>query len=348
MSPDELRSALTELDGAIADARSRGQALDEADVRARKARLYSQVEQWREGAQELHWAAALACDAGRVDKQAEYLYGKGLLASKDPTLTDASLRALRRAKATARVIGREPLAQSALGLLGELLDKQGRVDLATQAMAEQLAGLENQGRSKALIKALQRHAVLCYRWNRQTPSPSLRNDALRSLSQAIAVAEHLSEAREALELRLDRRILRDHAWGNGAPFSSLLAELELDGDPNPFGGEPLAAAMEALQAGRLEEGLRRADEARGNALRAGDPQRYLLASLLLAEGRDLGGDRAGVLEVLLTCKGTLEQSQGTEAGGRLKVLLDALKGRWGTDETQAALQEYRSRIQASA
>lgn len=328
----------------IHQARAQGQPLREAELRAQLAEVHSQAKQWREAAQELHWAAQLALQKGAMALHAEYLFEKGERLTHAPELAASAARALRKAGAAAKVSGKLPLALTAAQALVTLEVEQQAWDRAASATGEVIELLDSLGRRAELCDALEKRASYLHRMDRETPSELSREGALRDMGRAVALAELQDDLRRSVELRLMRRILRDFVWEEGAPISALHGELELDHDADPFADESIGQAMAALQAGMSETGARHATAARDAALDSADPLRYMLASLLLAEAAELAGDQPSALSALLSCKATLEKSQGKKAGQPIRLVLDALRHRWGDAAMADAIQAYSERL----
>ncbi|MFT5583114.1 MAG: hypothetical protein ACI9VR_000692 [Cognaticolwellia sp.] len=335
----------TRIQAEIHQARAQGQPLREAELRARLAEIHSEAQQWREAAQELHWAAQLALQEGAMAPHAEYLFEKGERLTHAPGLSESAARALRKACAAARVAGKLTLALSASQALVTLWVEIQAWDKAASATGEVIELLDSLGRKAELCDALEKRASYLHRMDREQPSDRSREGALRDMSRAVALAELQDDLRRSVELRLMRRILRDFVWEEGAPISALHSELELDHDADPFADESLGQAMAALQAGMSETGNHHATAARDAALESADPLRYMLASLLLAEAAELAGDQPGALRALLSCKATLEKSQGKQAGHPIRLVLNALRHRWGDNAMADAIQAYSERLQ---
>lgn len=334
----------TRIQADIHQARAQGHSLREAELRARLAELHSQAQQWREAAQELHWAAQLALQEGAMAPHAEYLFEKGERLTHAPSLSESAARALRKACAAAKVSGKPTLALSASQALVSLWVERQVWDKAASAAGQVIEMLDSLGRKADLCDALEKRASYLHRMDREQPSERSREGALRDMTRAVALAELQDDLRRSVELRLMRRILRDFVWEEGAPISALHEELELDYDADPFAEEPLGRAMAALQAGMSETGAKHATSARDAALEGADPLRYKLACLLLAEAAELTGDQPGALAALLSCKATLEQSRGKQAGHPIRLVLDALRHRWGDAAMSEAIQAYSERL----
>ncbi len=339
MSQDSAR-----IQAQIHQARALGQPLQEAALRAQLAEGHSQAQAWREAAQQLHWAAQLALDAGALAAHAGYLFEKGERLTHLPGMEETAARTLRKASASAKVSGQLELALSANRALVTLHVGQQAWDMAATATGEVIELLDSLGRRPELCDALEMRASYRHRLDREQPSERAREGALRDMGRAVALAELQDDLRRSVELRVMRRILRDFVWEEGAPISALHGELEMDHDADPFADESIGQSMLALQAGMSETGARHATSARDAALESADPLRYLLASLLLAEAAELAGDQPGALAALLSCKATLEKSQGKKAGQPLRLVLDALRERWGDAAMADAIQAYSERL----
>lgn len=341
---DAVSQDTAHIQAQIQQARASGQPLREAELRSDLSEIHSKAQDWRSAAQELHWAAQLALQAGAIAMHAEYLFEKGERLTHEAELKESAARALRKASAAAKVAGRLPLALSASRALVALEVEQQAWDKAASATSEVIELLDSMGRRAELCDALEKRASYLHRMDREQPSERSREGALRDMGRAVALAELQDDLRRSVELRLMRRILRDFVWEEGAPISALHGELEMDHDADPFADESIGQAMSALQAGMSETGARHATAARDAALESADPLRYMLASLLLAEAAELSGDQPQALAALLSCKATLEKSQGKKAGQPIRLVLDALRQRWGDAAMADAIQAYSERL----
>ena len=318
-----------ELEKVIRASRARGDRLGEAEARAEKAQLHSKASEWVEGAQEMHWAARLAYDAGSMALHGQYLYGKGtLLAEAGPSLRGEALSALRKAAAAARVGGNLAVAHQALRLQMDLQAEVHRWDEAAALAQQVIQSLEGLGPSIELVDLLRRQAQLIRRCGGLGP-----RKALNALARSERLAGHLGQFGRALQARLDAHVL-SATLGFDVPSVGELI--------NNTDGPLLAATSAALFGDDPAGAIEAAERARVEALEHGNAPRYLAACLLLAEAHEALDDRKGVLAVLLTCKATLQEERGEDAAQPARDALDALKNRWGSDAVTEALEAYRA------
>ena len=318
-----------ELDKVIRASRARGDLLGEAEARAEKAQLHSKAEEWMEGAQEMHWAARLAYDAGSMGLHGQYLYGKGtLLAQAGPSLRGEALSALRKAAAAARVGGNMGVAHQALRLQMDLQAEVHRWDEAARLAQQVVQSLEGLGPSLELVDLLRRQAQLMRRTGGLGP-----RKALNVLARSERLASNMGQSGRALQARLDAHVL-SATLGFEVPSVGELI--------NNTDGPLLAAASAAIFGEDHAGAVEAADRARAEALDHGNAPRYLAACLLLAEAHEALDDRETVLAILLTANATLKEERGEEAAQPAKDALEALKKRWGADAVREALDAYRA------
>ncbi|HJN77706.1 MAG TPA: hypothetical protein QGF58_27545 [Myxococcota bacterium] len=316
-----------ELEQVIRGCRARGDLLGEAEARAEKAQLHSKAEQWVEGAQEMHWAARLAMDAGSMALHGQYLYGKGtLLAEAGPSLRGEALSALRKAAAAAQVGGNMGVAHQALRLQMELHAEVHRWDAAAMIAQQLVKSLEGLGPSLELIDLLRTQALMLLRCGGDGPKR-----ALRVLARSEALASSMGQSGRALQARLDAHLLA----------ASMALDVPSVGElVNNTDGPLLAAASAALFGEDHSGAVEAAERARAEALDHGNAPRYLAACLLLAEAHEELGEREAVLDVLLTCRATLTEERGADAAVPAIDALDALRKRWGEEAVREALDAY--------
>lgn len=107
----------------------------------------------------------------------------------------------------------------------------------------------------------------------------------------------------------------------------------------------LFQAAELEQAADLLEAEKCAEKARKYALETVDPFLYLLSCAAIASLRDKRNERVQALTILFTCKASLEDLLGPEAGEQVVLLIDALERKWGTREFNIVLEEYRKQFE---
>ncbi len=109
----------------------------------------------------------------------------------------------------------------------------------------------------------------------------------------------------------------------------------------PSGYSRLLDSALAHQRGDIEAAEREAMAAREAALDTVDPVLYILACGAVARARDERGDRVGALTILFTCKASIEDLLGPEAGAQVVAMIEALEARWGGAAFAEVLEAYR-------
>lgn len=341
MDTRQVEAALAEVDQRIAKAS--GDAIAEAEGHAAKAELLLALARVAEGATELGRSAELAHGVGDVGARAQYLYGQALLLGRLPDTEDEAERVLRVSAAAARVAGNRPLEVKALHRLAEVFVARGdwdgalaQIDVATQAAVDS-------GNNRLVIEILRIRAAFLQ--GRGRPDA-----ALGDLDKVVDLAEGEGDPTLLLQVRLERRVLQDYTIPDQPKesFSGLLEEAERLGHPGVVSDLRLQRAAERVRAGDYANGLVDANAAREASRLTGDPFRYMMACLLVAEALERTGDFPGVIEVLLTCKKTLEKHLGAAVSEPMRAVLDSLGARWGTEARDEALRAYRERMRFRA
>ncbi len=276
--------------------------------------------------------------------QAEYLYGRGVLQAEQPDRADRADATLVKAKAMAFVLGDFDLELKAAKRLIKLRTGQLRLDEGIGALTDLIERLGQVGRRMDLLHALRLRANLYL-----GQGPFRLKKVMEDLDHAVALAERLEQPAIAFQLRMERRGIHDYLGGGATPerLEDMLEEARALDDEGLAGQVRFAQATAAMRQGRPAEAEEHATAAREGALEDDDPVRYVLACMVIAEARDALGDRAGVLEILLRCKSSLEERLGRDAGQQVVVVLDSLQHRWGGQQAVLeALAEYRARMAA--
>lgn len=224
----------------------------------------------------------------------------------------------------------------------ELLQDRQQIEEAIAELSTMIADLLRPRSDRGLMD--------CYRYRAGLHSMMARFEhALSDYDEAVAAAQRLGQPDLALRMRLERRALIPYADRDAAhwdDWQELIAEAGALGDDKALGDIRLQQAAAALRIDDFQEGLTRAQAAQHAALDAGHPVLYVMACMLVAEAREGLGDHAGVIEILLTCKASLERAFGREFAAPILVVLDSLEPRWGADVFQPALAKYRAWAQA--
>ncbi|MEZ4473240.1 MAG: transporter [bacterium] len=220
----------------------------------------------------------------------------------------------------------------------ETLQGRQQVEAAITELTGMIADLTEWGGDRGLVDCL-RHRASLHGLMARFDAAAADHDA------AVAAAERLGDRALSLRVRLERRAIVPFADGDAERWESwqaLIAEAKALGDAASAGEIQLQRAAEALRADDYDQGLLFAAAARQAALDATEPVLYLMAGLLTAEAREGRGDDAGVIEILLTCKATLERAFGRELAEPVITVLDSLEPRWGEARFAAALGRYRA------
>lgn len=220
----------------------------------------------------------------------------------------------------------------------EALQERRQVEAAIRELDGMIEDLTAWGADRGLVD--------CHRHRGNLHALMARLDAAAAdYDAAVAAADRLDDRGLRLRVRLERRAVVPFADGDAArwdTWESLIAEAKALGDAASAGEIQLQRAAAALRADDFDQGLLFAAAARQAALDATQPVLYLMAAMLTAEAREGRGDDAGVIEILLTCKATLERAFGRELAEPVITVLDSLEPRWGQARFAAALGRYRA------
>jgi tetratricopeptide (TPR) repeat protein len=328
--------ARAELTTRLAEARQRGDRDAELDALIRLGALEVAADRGKDALEHLRVAQehidrgmgdALA--AGRV----HYIRGQALARTGgDPGPSFA--RAVERFRSAG---ARVDELRARLRII-ELLQAAGHIDRAIGELSAMIDDLRQWNADRGLVDCHRHRAALHALMGRF-------EDCAADYDQAVAAAERLGDRDLVLRMRLERRALVPYAHRDAATWDSwqdLIAEAAALGNIGAMGDIHLQRAAVALQGDRFADGLVDAQVAQQAALDAGQPILYLMACLLMAEAREGLGDHAGVIEVLLTCKASLERAYGRELAAPVLVVLDSLEPRWGKARFDAALALYRA------
>lgn len=335
---DETASAAA---GTAGEPSAGGDLLAEAASLGERAEERTRALDFAGAAAALGEAAALYARAGRFAEQGRHLYGQGILLMRLEGQSEAAQQALKQSEALAHIFGDTEGEVRALLRVADLRAAGGDPAAGLAQLDLAVLRLRDKGRPDLAVQVHRGQAAMLLSLGRL-------ESALNALKDATTAAEQLGDTRLALELKLTRRGLLGlrTRGGEKGPLADLLREADELGDPGLRADVGLQQAAALLRGGDVPAAMTAAEQVRRQALELPDPLRYMLACLLLAEGREQLGDYVGVLEILLTCKVSLERFVGPEAGAAVVQVLDSLAGRWGQDALDEARRRYREQAQA--
>ena len=224
----------------------------------------------------------------------------------------------------------------------EAFQSQRRIDDAITAITEMIADLTEWKGDRGLID--------CYRLRAGLHALMARFDeAAADYDEAVFAAERHGDDALILRMKLERRAIQPLSFqGHRDSWTELLREATALQDVGAAGDIRLQQAADALRADNFAEGERLAEAAREAGLDATHPILYTMACLLIAEAREHRGNDQGVIQILLTCKATLEHAFGREMAEPVLSVLDSLEPRWGQPRFARALAGYRAWAQQRA
>lgn len=339
MTPEELQAARNELDSRVAQARDDGDPAGLADALTRRASVSAVLELWDEADRDLAEADGAWLAADDVGSRARSTYVRAGILARMPARQSDAEALYKQAAAMGRVAGdRETETKSLEGVAAVL---GGRGDLeGAMAQHQLIADICRQAGDQAgVADALRSVAAM---WQaRGRP-----NQALKVFQRALAAAQKSGDPGRILRGRMDKRAQQAFAShpGDMESLDAIAADAHEQGSFDLSGQAELQRGAELMRQGDADEAAMSGEKARQLALETHQPVLYVMACLLISETREAKGDRPGVLAILLTCKQTMEQSFGKEAGQPVVQVLDSLEERWGAEGLQAALVEYRKRM----
>lgn len=255
-APAEATQDWSALNREIFTLEERGDALDAAAARGRKAQALARERRYREAGEELGRAEQLARGAQRQDLQARYLLAQGLTLGRSRALWEAARAALARAAALARTLEDPALELHALRRELDLSLLGGPPDRAMRQVCWLVGRAEALQRPAEHLEALRVRALL-------HAQQGAGAEALVDLDRAVALAE--AGAAPAAPVRLERALVQA-GQGDGQLDDALQA---LVGVQDPA-GPALARAAAAFAADQREDALEALLAARAACERARD------------------------------------------------------------------------------
>lgn len=334
------------LDGQLDDLQSSGQAPADFVALSRELTRALQRRDWPMVEATYAQTAELAARTGDLATEALSRYGQGTSLFQLGRLAEA-VPHFQHAADLAEQIGHRPLAAKAHYILAGLMLNEAEPDLAA-ITARQTRALTYVASDKDPSFAAQIYQARASMQALQLNLPAARAD----LDTALALAHRADNPQLLASLHNSYRLLDQFA--SAEPDLDAIFDL-LDEQSQLFGFQPhpadktLRQAITATQRQDFARALALAEAGRQEALQATDPMRYfryLSACFIIAAAHELTENYPAVIEILLTCKGTVEKTIGPEAGEAVRAFLDALPERWGAEKFQAALETYRAQMRA--
>jgi tetratricopeptide (TPR) repeat protein len=331
---DEL---LEEVETKLGEFRAAGDRDAEADALGRQAFVFLNAGRMAEAARSAESSSKIYAELADLKGEAGSRYAEALIRAQIPQQQHRCLPLLRHSASLAQAAGdivqemksRQRIAHTHAGD-----DDLQSADKEVTSMIERLVDL---GIDRGLVDTYRHRASI--RLARGRP-----NDAVADYDRALEAADRVGDPHIRLTTRVERRAAQTYALAGQAeiePFSELLLDAEGLGDKSLASTVLLQEASEFLRGGKHQPGEEKAQQAEEAALAAGNPVMYVMSAMLIAEAREGLGNRVGVIEVLLTCKATLEHAFGPELSQQVVLVLDSLRGRWGEEELQKAKVGYR-------
>lgn len=341
-------------------AASAGNADKEIELRSYKAHVLTMSGDLQAAAHELGLAASAAERVRAWAKQSECLFGQGLLLTRTVQQPDVPHQVFVRAASAAKLARDGSWLLKAHQRIVQLYSETGAWDqaliecdvwirmltqLSTTGRLEELGGAPMSGIDNAsalLVEALRGRAVI-------HQARGQLDRALGDLDQSVIVAKDVGDPAQLLQAQWHHKSIHDVLHpDNVISIDAFIDTVRAIGDRTGTAQRALEQAQRSIRAGDHERADTHAERARDASLDSPDPARYLIATMIIAESRARRGDRAGVLETLLTSRRTLTDMLGPAGGHQIQIVLDSLEQRWGRDGIRQALSEYRQRAREPA
>lgn len=375
-SRDDVRAAIARLTARVAEARAGGDLAGEAEAHAEIAALHTMLGAFDDATAALR--AAVGCgqalwDAdgdrsadelralgeGPVERHTPWLrqrYGLARLIAQAPAGRKEAESIWEAVAAEAHAFHayapgealRELYGQCYARLIALAVEAEDFAEASARA-ATLVGTLEGWPDAKpALYDALRQQARFEQLVGAAQGSRFILEKAVAAQTRAVKVALEMRDVAATIRARLELQALHNLMGRHAEPiaFARLIDLARAAGDEVLVGDLLLERAATSVREGRLVIGESEAQEVRQRAMASHDPTRYLMACMLIAEARERRDDRPGVIEILLTCKATLEAEVGLGVGEQVKRVLDSLVDRWGEAAMREALVTYRQRMGA--
>lgn len=366
---DDWTAALAAVDAQIAEHAAADDPFSEADAHARRAALLTAagdldgaIEALRRAVDlgESGWRRAKAGEPAMRQRLSlggeretllqlpEHRYGLGLLLARREETRDEAIAVLNFAAAGTYALNDRPRHIEMRRRMIQIFADAGDLVGASGQTQILVARLEEWGLERELFDALRMLARYQQADGMLRANRFILEKAIAAQTRAVTLALKLRDVPMLIRARLELATFHNQmgAPAKPIPFARLIEQAREARDEALVGDLQVEHAASLVRVGRWAEGEQRAEEVRQRALEKGEPVRYLLACMLIAEAREKQGDRPGVIQILLTCKATLEAEIGPAMGEPMKQVLDSLTHRWGADGVRDALVTYRQRMGA--
>jgi hypothetical protein len=180
-----------------------------------------------------------------------------------------------------------------------------------------------------------------------------RSEAVRHLAMARQLSGDVDGAASLLRAELSRAdlsgaayvaaALQLHGLGLGDAIDTL-ADVALRKDPASALWVLLRRSVERAARGAWAEAEGDARRARSLALEAPDPVGYLMSCLALSEILEAGDARVEAITVVYTCRASLMDLLGEEAGTPLLAVVAGMERRWGAAAFAEVMARYRAQF----
>jgi len=347
--PNDTQSLLDNLNRQLQELTAGNEIATLAATYAQQGLVHASRQKWAESGQAFDQVAQLAMQTGDVAGVAMARYGQGTALFYLPERHPEARQVLEQAAALAEQVEHTTLAAKAHFILATFQLNAGDTPAAVAELSAAIDQLEAESEPQFATQLYQARA------NMNLLQIQLKQ-ARADLEQALVMAQRTGDKDLILDVQFDQQLLKHYsADGDSlapAPdemFKSLRALARKAGDRTLGKFVRLDRAISFLDADEPQKAHRLAQAVRQDALDSTDPTRYaryLMACLIISQAREAMDDRVGVLDVLLTCKQTLEGALGKAAGRLVVPFLDTLQSRWGPQALQEAFHTHQQQMQS--
>lgn len=331
------KTRLDKLDNEIQAALEAGDRARAAGLHGEKAAVYALAFDLQNAAKELAKANVLAAEDGQVEVSAMALLAQGKALAVDPSQHNGAADALNKAAALFSTLENSVGESEALALLAQLEMGAGRPKKALEKVSRAIDLLDAKEHSKLLIERLQQRAMIYWMVGE---GKSAETDIIRAIS-------HTNDPALRLELEVQQAALQNVP--DVAQLQALWQQATQRKQFDLVADLHLQKAQTASAREQWDDAIREADMARKTARDSRDlfsPLRYLMATVILADGHEAAGNDVGALQSWLTCRTFLQHHLGVEVAKRIDMVLDALAQKWGRARMAKAIVRHQQQVAA--
>ncbi|MEM7330540.1 MAG: hypothetical protein AAF490_00520 [Chloroflexota bacterium] len=300
------------------------------ELHGRLGLILFQHERWKQSAKQYDQAAQLALAANETAVSAHLYYAQGIALQELPRKQKAAQQAFKQSVLLYEQSSNPSGVEKARQALTVLKLQAQDIDGALTAVGE----LKNLPPDQQIIRLRRRAAIYLMAEQPEQAASLLQKAAEIAIDQPALL----------LEIELELQVIATPSPQSSDLFADLLSRALNLGNFELVASIQLEQAAEAFMQRAWQTAVSHAEAARQASLQSTEINRYityLIAYIISALAREQQQDDVGVLDVLLTCKGTLSRHLTPQIGQQFNLILDSLLPRWGEARFQEALRLYR-------